>query len=140
MIIQIIFIFYAFSFRLFKKGKITKSNRLNVLYKKSPSQVNSLKTNTLLKEVSLSLWKKYITKRKISKRKNGEASRKELKESLKCNVGGHRKKHKKENNGRTESEDDADGEKSGNEDSSLKLKKKVFKKRKFSDSVYSGEP
>lgn len=76
----------------------------------------------------------------MSKQKGGEVSRKALmKELMKCNNTEKKKERKKESSGRSGSEDDADGEKSGNEDLSPKFKKKVLKKRKFSEAINSGK-
>lgn len=122
------------------KEKPPKSNPVNFPTKDDLSESGTFKTDALLKEVSLKLWKDYVSKRNVSKRKNGEASRKELmKELLRCSKSEQKKEQKKENNGRSGSEDDADGEKSGNEDSTPKLKKKVLKKRKFSEAINSGK-
>lgn len=63
-----------------------------------------------------------------------------MKELLKCDKSEEVIEQKKEISGRSESEDDADGEKSGNEDSTAKRKKKVLKKRKFSEAINIGTP
>ena len=75
----------------------------------------------------------------LPRRKEGEEGKQELmKEILKTSKHEHLKDHRKKEKGGPGTDDEADGEKSGNEDTTPKAKKKkVLKKRKFSSNMIS---
>lgn len=93
------------------------------------------KKDTLLKEIPLELLKDYCGE--LSNKKGTEEEKKELmKELLKTAKLEQKREQRRKLKGEPGSEEDADGEKSGNEDILMKQKKKkVLKKRKFSPNI-----
>lgn len=95
------------------------------------------KEDVLLKEIPIEILKDYCDG-DLARKRGKEGKQELMKEILKTAKHEHLKDHKKKEKGGPATDDDADGEKSGNEDGGPKSKKrKVLKKRKFSSNMIS---